>query len=379
MNEMMIYSCISLLCLVVFYLGYRRQGQAAEKKWLLQQISQTTGQQQQTYVEALSQLKSKSSSLGVTIWVGLMIIPATFAIDYIWFHDIPLEQRVSMADVQNNGQQAPDLATAIQQLKQKLADNPDDLEGQLLYGRSMITMQQYDYAVGAYQKANQLEPNNANTLTELAEAIAFRNNTGSFLGEPEQYLSQAIAIDPKLQKTMWLQGMVYFESLEYPQAEVIWTELLAEVENPNIKSTIIKQINQAREAQNKPPIDAGTNKESSTTAGDYFVVVDASDEIKAMNLNPAARLFIFTKQVNGPPMPIAAVPVSQPFNWPLSVRINDSNSLNPELKLSSFEQVKFTAKLSLSGNATPADDDILSDPKVGNNQTRNIKLTLRKP
>ncbi|VAW48154.1 hypothetical protein MNBD_GAMMA02-1051 [hydrothermal vent metagenome] len=379
MNEMLIYSGISLLCLVLFYAWYRRQGHAAEKQWLLKQINQTSGQDQQTFVDALSQLKNKPASLSVTIWMGLMIVPATFAIDYLWFHDIPLEQRISMADMQSSAEQAPDLVTAIKQLEQKLADNPEDLDGQLLYGRSMMSMQRYEYAVGAYQKANQLDPNNANILTELAEAIAFRNNTGSFLGEPEQYLSQAIAIDPKQQKAMWLQGIVYFENLEYQQAEDMWTDLLALVDSPSIKSTVIKQINQALEAQNKPAINIDSSNVSTTGSfGGYFVVINASEEIKAMKLNPAARLFVYAKQVNGPPMPIAAVPLSQPFSWPMSVRINDSNSLNPERKLSAFEQVEFSAKLSFSGSATPADDDIVSELKTGNSNALNIQLTLNK-
>ncbi len=378
MNELLVYAIISLLSMLLFYVWYRRQGQAAEKQWLLQKINQTTGVEQQKYVNSLNQLKHHSSSLGTTIWMGLMIIPATFAIDFIWFQDIPIEQRISVADIQNTGGEAPDFATAIKILEQKLADNPDDLQNQLLYGRSMMSMQQYGQAVTAYQKANQLDPDNANILTELAEAVAFRNNTGSFLGEPEQYLSQAIAIDPQHQKAMWLQGIVFYENLEYAKAESIWTKLLSQVASPNVQSTLIKQINQAREAQNKAAITADSLKPvaPASTAG-YFVVIDASESVKSMTLNPAARLFVYAKQVDGPPMPIAAAPLAQPFNWPVSVRINDANSLNPARKLSDFQQVEFSAKLSLSGNATPAADDITSELKIGSANALNIKLTLK--
>lgn len=379
MNEALIYLGIALSSVVLFYLWYKRQGLAAEKQWLLKQIKLTSGQQQKPYVDALSQLKSNSASLSVTIWMALMIIPASFAIDYIWFQDIPIEQRVSVADLQNESNQAPDFATAIQQLEQKITENPNDLEGQLLYGRSMMSMQQYGKAVNAYQKANQLDPNNANILTSLAEAIAFNNNTGSFLGEPEQYLSQAIAINPQHQKAMWLQGIVYFENLDYVNAESIWTALLKQVDNPNIKSTITQQINQARQAQSKPPFDPGTQPgtaDPGTSAENYLVVVDASEAVKIMTLTPEARIFIYAKQVNGPPMPIAAAPIAQPFNWPMSVRLGDSNSLNPERQLSSFSEVEFSAKLSLSGNATPAADDIKSEVKVGSKQNKSIQLTL---
>ncbi len=382
MNEFLIYAVISLLSLLMFYFWYQRQGHTSEKKWLLEQLNQHSGLEQQPYVDALKKINHKSSNLTTTVWVGLMLIPASFAIDYIWFQDIPIDQRVSATAVTpENGSKAPDLASAITQLEQKLAENPNDLEGQMLYGRSMMSMQRFDYAVAAYQKANQLAPNNADVLTELAEAIAFRNNTGSFLGEPEQYLKQAIEINPNQQKAMWLQGIVYYENLNYIEAENIWTKLLTQIESPNIKTTIINQINQARVAQNKPVINDGaidSNTSMNAASNGYLVVVDASESIKNMTLQPSARIFIYAKQVNGPPMPIAAAPITQPFNWPMSIRLNDSNNLNPERKLSSFEQLEISAKLSLSGSATPQADDIDSETQIISKQSASIQLTLTK-
>ncbi len=380
MNEFLTYSIISLLSLLMFYFWYQRQGYTSEKKWLLEKLNQHKGEEQQPYVDALNKLNHKSSNLNITIWVGLMLIPASLTIDYIWFQSIPIEQRNSVADTaQGNDTKAPDLASAITQLEQKLAENPNDLEGQMLYGRSMMSMQRYDYAVAAYQKANELAPNNADVLTELAEAVAFRNNTGSFLGEPEQYLKQAITINPNQQKAMWLQGIVYYENLNYIEAENIWTKLLTQIESPNIKTTIINQINQARVAQNKPAINDGSIDlitSMSAVNNGFLVVVDASESIKNMTLKPSARIFIYAKQVNGPPMPIAAAPISQPFNWPMSIRLNDSNSLNPERLLSHFAELSISAKLSLSGSATPQADDIDSETQIISKQTSSIQLTL---
>ncbi len=371
MNEIMIYMGISLFSLVLFYCWYRRQGNAAEKQWLTQQIAASTGEEQQQYAAALTQLQQRKRHFPTTLLVAMMIIPATFVIDYLWFHEIPIEQRVA---VSATTAEAPDLATAIKQLEQKLAENPDDLEGQLLYARTMMSTQQFEYAVGAYRKANSLDPDNANILADLAEAIAFRNNTGSFLGEPEQFLTQSLELDPNNQKGMWLQGIIYYEKQQYDAAEQIWSDLLLLVDNPNIRSTITKQINQARAGLNKQPL-ADTNQPAQPGV-EYFVVVDAGDSIKALPLSDNARLFVFATEVNGPPMPIAAVPIQAPFAWPMSVTISDQHNLNPERKLSSFAEIKFTAKLSRSGSATAAADDISSEAITANKDTRNIQLTL---
>ncbi len=374
MTEVLIYLGISLLSLLLFAFWYSKQGQTAEKKWLLSQLAQADDSSQQQYLESLKRLEKQPSSTGrMSLLAALLIIPATFLIDYLWFHDIPLDQRVSVAESQANGQEVPDLATAIKQLEQKLDENPEDLQGQMLYGQTMMSIRDYGKAVLAYQKANELEPNNANILTELAEAIAFRNNTGSFLGEPEQYLNQATAVDPKNQKAMWLQGIVYYETEQYHEAEAIWTDLLTLVENPKVKSTISKQINQARSALNKPPIDMEPVAETLFT-----VVIDADETVQALTMAETAKLFVFAKQTDGSPMPIAAAAISKHFEWPMTIKLSDQNSLRPDVHLSQFEHIELSAKISLTGDASDQQNSIEAQPQIVTKETQKIEIKLTK-
>lgn len=373
MNEVLIYLGISLLSILLFAFWYNKQGKSNEKKWLLAQLSDAEENSQQTYLDSLKKLDQQpSSTFRMSFLAALLIIPTTFLIDYLWFHEIPIEDRITVAEAQAQNKDIPDLATAIKQLEQKLSENPDDLQGQMLYGQTMMSIRDYGKAVNAYQKANEIEPNNANILTELAEAIAFRNNTGSFLGEPEQYLTQAIAADPKNQKAMWLQGIVYYENKQYHEAEAIWTDLLSLVENPNIKTTITKQINQARSALNKSPMAS----EKGSSAALFSVVIEADKSIKDMDMAEGARLFVFAKQPGGAPMPIAAATESAPFQWPMTIELSDQNSLNPEIKLSQFDQVEISAKISLSGDASDSSSQIVARSQIIKKEDRNIQLTL---
>jgi len=395
MTEWLTYASIGLISLVLFYYWYRRQGRAAEKKWLLQQIK-LQNDNQQACVDALAQSKSNPSAGKLTGLAALLILPTALIIDALWFQDIPIDQRSSQVNSQgnnqasgNNGQQnAPDLATAISQLEQKLAENPNDLEGQLLYGRSMMSLQRFAYAVGAYRKANELEPNNAHIMTQLAEAIAFDNNTGSFLGEPAELLKQAIQIEPNHQKAMWLYGIVLDEQGQYAAAEALWTDLLNLVESPNIKTTLIQQINRTRASQGKTelnqaeltPADAPqqvTDSAADTADALYQVVIQGSDSFNDQPLPASARLFVYAKQVDGPPMPVAALVLNPPFKFPMTLQLNDRNSLNGERLLSSFETLKFSAKISLNGSATPAADDIISNEVTTTATDNNINLTLK--
>ena len=397
MTEWLTYASIGLISLVLFYYWYRRQGRAAEKKWLLQQIK-LQNDDQQACVDALARSKGNPSAGKLTGLAALLILPTALIIDALWFQDIPLDQRSSQINSQangNNGQQnAPDLATAISQLEQKLADNPNDLEGQLLYGRSMMSLQRFAYAVGAYRKANELEPNNAHIMTQLAEAIAFDNNTGSFLGEPAELLKQAIQIEPNHQKAMWLYGIVLDEQGQYAAAEALWTDLLKLVDSPNIKATLIQQINRTRASQGKAELDQAISGQAEsgqaesgqsddrqqtndTTVGLYQVVINGSDNFNSQSLPATARLFVYAKQIDGPPMPVAATVMNQPFSFPMTLQFSDRNSLNGERLLSSFDALKFSAKISLNGSATPAADDITSNEVSATPTDNNIQLTLQ--
>ena len=390
MTEWLTYASIGLISLVLFYYWYRRQGRAAEKKWLLQQIK-LQNDNQQACVDALAQSKNNPSAGKLTGLAALLILPTALIIDSLWFQDIPIDQRSSQVNSQannqangNNGQQnAPDLATAISQLEQKLAENPNDLEGQLLYGRSMMSLQRFAYAVGAYRKANELEPNNAHIMTQLAEAIAFDNNTGSFLGEPAELLKQAIQIEPNHQKAMWLYGIVLDEQGQYAAAEALWTDLLNLVESPNIKTTLIQQINRTRASQGKaeltPADDPQPANDSAADTADalYQVVIQGSDSFNDQPLPASARLFVYAKQIDGPPIPVAALVLNPPFKFPMTLQLNDRNSLNGERLLSSFEALKFSAKISLNGSATPANDDIISNEVTTTATDNNINLTLK--
>jgi len=72
---------------------------------------------------------------------------------------------------------------------------------------------------------------------------------------------------------------------------------------------------------------------------------------------PTDTVFIFARAVGGPPMPVAVLQrlVS---NLPLNFLLNDSQAMSADAKLSNFEQVVVTARISRSGIATDALQDL---------------------
>jgi hypothetical protein len=104
----------------------------------------------------------------------------------------------------------------------------------------------------------------------------------------------------------------------------------------------------------------------------HLVLSDRSNEI----VLPTDTVFIFARAVGGPPMPVAALqrPVS---DLPLDFLLNDSQAMSADARLSNYEQVVVTARVSRSGTATEAlqgleaESDVIT---VAENQ--HLKLTI---
>lgn len=98
------------------------------------------------------------------------------------------------------------------------------------------------------------------------------------------------------------------------------------------------------------------NTADHTSAAQIFGNVKLSDRSKAIVL-PTDTVFIFARAVTGPPMPVAVLqsPVSA---LPLDFLLNDSQAISADTKLSNYEQVVVTARISRSGVASEALQDL---------------------
>ena len=76
---------------------------------------------------------------------------------------------------QSGGQAVSEMTTVIDRLEQKLATDPNNLEGWLMLGRSAISMGQFPRAVKAYEQALALSPGNIDVLIDYAETLVLSN------------------------------------------------------------------------------------------------------------------------------------------------------------------------------------------------------------
>lgn len=131
-------------------------------------------------------------------------------------------------------------------LAQRLQANPSDAQGWTMLARSYSSMEKYGEAVGAYAKATELTPNDADLWADYAYASAMANGR-SLEGKPMEFVHRALKIDPNNAKALGLAANAAFEAKNYQKAIDYWQTLLKKVPaGSDVAQTINARISEAK-------------------------------------------------------------------------------------------------------------------------------------
>ncbi len=364
MHDLLIPSAIALTAGALFFLLYHGNERRRERAWLLQQLKKpdldaSERERIGARLQAVMQVRDAGASWRMTALVLLLSGPAS-----LWLFSV-LQQSPPPASAQSAAD-APDLETAMRRLQQRLAENPDDLEGQTLLARSLVSLQRHAQAVTAYRKALQLAPQSDVLMTELAEALAYAAGSRQLPDESMQWLQSALQINPDNQKALWLLGMGHLSHERLEQANALWTRLLPLVQDARARDALLQQLNSLRGELGLPALQAG---DDAPVAGGIRVRVRATDAVRAQ-LNGGV-LFIAARRADGPPMPLAARRI-EPRQWPVELTLNERDVIQPGATLEASGELLISAKYSKSGTATPSSGDIISRVKRYNSETSQL-------
>ena len=109
-------------------------------------------------------------------------------------------------------------------------------------------MERFGEATGAYAKATELNPQDADLLAEYAFATAMAGDR-KLAGRPAELIAQALKIDPDNPKALQLAGSAAFEAKDYKKAIEIWQRVLSKVPpGSEVAQAITDRINEAKKS-----------------------------------------------------------------------------------------------------------------------------------
>lgn len=137
----------------------------------------------------------------------------------------PDRQQQGEAPGQPQQHDPEEIEAMAQQLRERLEQSPDDPTGWVLYGRTMLFLENLDEAENAFRRSLELgADDDPNLLAEYADVLAA--TTGNLQGEPMEYLQRALEIDPENVRALWLAGTAAYNATDYDEARSYWEQLL---------------------------------------------------------------------------------------------------------------------------------------------------------
>ncbi len=249
-----------------------------------------------------------------------------------------------------------------ERLKKKLDQNPNDGVGWALLARSYVEIGRHADAVPIYEKAMKLISDDPQLLADYADALGMLDGR-KLAGKPEALIQQALKIDPNHVKALMLAGTVAFDHKEFRRAAKYWERASANIPaDAEVRQELLSGINEAnglaggRSAMAKVVGLAApsTRPDGQDDAISGTVTLAPSFVGKGA---PTDTLFVFAREMNGPPMPVSIVRATK-NSLPYTFRLDDSTSPIPSRKLSDAGAVVIVARLSKSGHAMPQSGDL---------------------
>jgi cytochrome c-type biogenesis protein CcmH len=264
-----------------------------------------------------------------------------------------------------------EIEAMVERLAARLQNNPEDVEGWKMLGRSYSVLGRFPDAVNAYAKAATRAPRDPDILVDLADALAMANGE-RLAGDLEALIERALAIDPQNLKGLALAGTAAFQRGNFAAAASRWERMLPLVPPDSEDARVIRS--NIEEARAKAGLAAAPSGPAAGPAVKLAGTVSLSAKLKGQAA-PDDTVFIFARAAEGPRVPLAVLR-KKVRDLPVSFSLDDSMAMAPGMTLSAFQRVVVSARVSKAGSATPQAGDLQGASAVVANDATGVKLVI---
>jgi cytochrome c-type biogenesis protein CcmH len=293
----------------------------------------------------------------------------------------------------------PDVAAMVTKLEKHLGEQPNDLEGWLMLGRSYTALGRIDEAIVAYDHAHRLDDGkNVEATLGLGEALSIKAD-GEVTAQAAQLFEQAIAQAPDNPRALLFGGFAAAVMGDRPLARARWEALKALHPPPQVVQMLDARIAElgappAGTMAGAPPGAGGaaqfgaagngaagngatgngaTGGSAPDPAARATVNVSIAPALKS-RLTPDAPLFVFARDATpGPPLAAKRLSVAAIGT---RVELSGADAMMPSHALASGQHVSITARVSFSGQPTPVAGDLYGEISydVGRDGVRDLVI-----
>jgi cytochrome c-type biogenesis protein CcmH len=314
------------------------------------------------------------------IWTAVIVavaLPLASMGMYMWVGEPEALNPMAARSPEQPDQQS--LVKMAEGLAQKLNEKPDNLQGWVMLGRTYRTLEKFDAAIQAYDRALTLSTDDDIKL-ERVEVLAMKSQ-GNFEGEPWAIIRDILQRDPQNYGALLLAGSASYAHEKYNDALKYWQlarKPLA-ADNPDVQgldeaiASVQKKLGMSVTPAGVAP---SVNNASTANAGSNVTGQVSIAEALKGKVKPSDVVFIYATPANGERMPLAIFKTTV-AQLPLAFTLDDSTAMTPERKLSAAGEVFVKVRVSKSGNAMPQSGDLsgtLGPVKVG---SKGLKLEIK--
>ena len=283
-----------------------------------------------------------------------------------------------------------DMLDVVDGLAQRLEDNPDDVNGWRMLGRSYMSLNNHAKAVEAFERVVELEGGQtAQGLVELGEAVLAAEGGQTMPQRAMSLFENAIAVEPNNQAALFWGGLGAVNRGDTELAAERWERLLGTNPPDDIRGVIEQRVAEWRGEAPAAVADATPAAESAEAAEaapkpaplEPGAIVSASialSDAAQGALPPDAIVFVIARDPAQPSPPIA-VTRRRLAELPAVVQLGDRESMVPGRELSGFEEFELVARVSLSGQPVSQPGDWFGSVIVKPAENGSIQLSIDTP
>lgn len=276
-----------------------------------------------------------------------------------------LYHHIGRPGVPSGSESTPDVAAMVLSLEERLQTSPEDISGWLMLGRSYQTLQDFDKAAAAFEKALQLQKGqDPQTLVALA-IVLLEQQGGNMSDRAASLFENALALDPNNANALFYGGGAAARRGNTALAADRWEILMGLNAPPEIRDMLQSKINEWRGLPPPAPADGGA-----------IVSINLSVSAEAIaNLPADATVYVIARDPAQPSPPIAVTP-RRLADLPLLVELGDGDAMMPGRPLSGFRELEIVARVSVSGNPMAQSGDWAGSLNISADNGQTVDLLI---